>query len=526
MRALFIAFLTAAAGVCQVSYDRLLKPEQENWLNYSRTYNGHRYSPLSQIHRGNVARLRPVWMYQSWNTESRPRFETTPIALEGILYITEQPSDAAALDARTGRPLWKYSREIPPDVRACCARVNRGMAILGDTLYLGTLDGHLVALDRITGRVQWDTTVVDYKLGYSITVAPLVVKDKVIIGVAGGEFGVRGLLDAYDAKTGKRVWRFWTVPGPGEPGHETWTGTSWQQGGAGTWTTGSFDPDLNLVYWGTGNPGPDYDGEVRPGDNLYSCALIALDADTGRLKWHFQFTPHDVHDWDSNHVPVLVDATMDGRPRKLVLVANRSGFYYVLDRVTGEFLRAAAYSRQNWAERIDAKGRPVLRPEAKPSREGPIVYPGFHGATNWFSPSYSARTGFFYVATREEGTRFFREPVSFRLGSVYTGGGPSGIPGVEPKGSIQALDPLTGGKRWEFALPSPPWGGVMATAGGLLFGGSTEGAFFALDDETGKPLWNFSTGGWINGNPMSFAARGKQYVLMPSGRVLIAFAVE
>jgi len=522
------ALLLAGACPAQVSYERILNADGEphNWLTYSRTYNGQRFSPLAQIHRDNVTKLRPAWIYQSWNAESRPRFETTPIALDGVLYITEQPSDAAALDARTGRPFWKYTREIPSEVRACCGRVNRGMAILGDTLYLGSLDGYLVALDRATGRVRWQTLVADYKEGYSITVAPLALKDKVIVGVAGGEFGIRGFLDAYDPKTGNRAWRFWTVPGPGEEGSASWSGDAWKQGGAATWTTGAYDPDLNLVYWGTGNPGPDYDGEVRPGDNLFSCALVALDAGTGRRRWHFQFTPHDVHDWDANHTPVLVDAEWQGRPRKLALVANRNGFYYVLDRVTGEFLLGRPYARQNWAEGLDPKGRPIVRPEATPSRDGPVVYPGFHGATNWFSSSYSPAAKLLYVAVREEGTRFFRESVEFRRGALYTGGGPAGVPNVEPRGWIYALDPLTGEKRWEFSLPSPPWAGVMATAGGLVFGGSNEGTFYALDAASGKPLWHFQTGGWINANPVSWAAGGKQYVAIPSGRALIAFALE
>src|SRR5262249_7547918 len=272
---------------------------------------------------------------------------------------SEPPSNAAALDAKTGRPLWMYRRPIPSDVRVCCAQVNRGLAILGDTVFLGTVDAHLLALDARTGRALWDITVADYRTGHSITAAPLVVKDEVVIGISGGEYGIRGFLDAYDARTGARRWRFWTVPGPGEPGHETWDGESWKTGSAATWVTGSYDPELNLLYWGTGNPGPDYNGDVRAGDNLYANSLLALDADTGKLQWHFQFTPHDTHDWDANHVPMLVDAPFRGSARKLVVVPNRNGFYYALDRATGQFLLGKAYGKQTWAKGLDDRGRPI-----------------------------------------------------------------------------------------------------------------------------------------------------------------------
>jgi alcohol dehydrogenase (cytochrome c) len=512
----------------QVSYERVLQADDEphNWLTYSRTYDGQRFSPLDQVNRENVERLRPAWIYQSWAAESRPRFETSPLAVGGILYITEQPSNATALDARTGRPLWKYERPIPEDAIACCGRVNRGMAILGDTVYLATLDAHLVALDGVTGRVKWDVEIIDYRDGYSLTAAPLLVKNKIILGVAGGEFGVRGFIEARDAATGRQAWRFWTVPGPGEPGNETWGGESWQTGGATSWTTGAFDPELNLVYWGTGNPGPDYDGSVRPGDNLYSCSLVALDADTGKLRWHFQFTPHDTHDWDSNHVPVLLNRSESGRVQKVVMVANRNGFFYVLGRVTGEFVLGKPYARQNWAKGLDNKGRPILVPGMDPSPEGPAVYPGLHGGTNWFSPSFSPQTGLFYISMREEGTRFFVQPVAYKRGALYVAGGPSGIPGVEPTGAVIALDPKSGDRQWEFPLTSPPWAGLLSTAGGLVFGGSNEGTFFALDAKDGRPLWHYQTGGWINANPMTWMTRGKQYIAVPSGRALIAFTLE
>ncbi len=517
--------LAAPALTAQVPYQRILRAESEpgNWLTYSGNYNGRRHSALKQITAANVGGLKPVWVYQ---TNDLNKFETSPLVVDGIIYISEPPGGAAALDARTGRPLWHYRRNLPSDVRPCCGRVNRGLAILGDSLFMGTLDAHIVALDARTGRVRWDSEVADYKTAYSITVAPLAVKDKVIIGVSGGEYGVRGLIDAYDAKTGKRAWRFWTVPGPGEAGNETWEGDSWKRGAAATWITGAYDPETNLVYWGTGNPGPDYNGEVRRGDNLYAASLVALDADTGKLKWHFQFTPHDLHDWDSTHVPVLIDAIVRDRPRKLVLNANRNSFYYVLDRVTGEFLSGTPYARQTWAKGLDDRGRPMRIPGKLPTAEGNVVYPGMHGGTNWFSPSYSPETKLFYVASREEGVTFYTENVEYSPGRWYGGGGIRGIPGVEPTGAIKALDATTGQVKWEFKLQSPPWAGLLSTAGGLVFGGSSEGFFFALDAAAGKPLWRFPAGGPIFANPISFLVDGKQHIAVAAGHSLFAFALD
>src|SRR5687768_1473734 len=311
------AFALTMLPLCgQVSYDRILKSgnEPENCLTYSSNYAGHRFSALDQINDSNVQKLRPIWAYQ---TNSLQKFETSPIVVDGIMYISEPPSNVTALDTRTGRPLWRYRRTMPDDVRVCCGQVNRGVAVLGDLVYIGTIDAHLIALHAKSGAVMWDKTVADYKAGYSLTAAPLAVKDKIVLGMAGGEYGVRGFLDAYDAKTGKLSWRYWTIPGPGEKGNDSWKGDSWKTGSAATWVTGAFDPETNLLYWGTGNPGPDWNGDVRAGDNLYSDCLIALDADSGKLKWYFQFTPHDVHDWDATQVPVLVDGEVRGQKRKL-----------------------------------------------------------------------------------------------------------------------------------------------------------------------------------------------------------------
>ena len=520
---LLLFFVQVAAG--QVSYERIRRADAEpgNWLTYSGNYQGYRYSALDQIKTASVRGLKPIWIYQSRGVGL---FQASPIVVDGMVYISERPCVVTALDGRTGRPLWSFRREMPADIRACCGGPNRGLAILDGTLFLGTLDSHLIALDVRTGRVQWDAVVADYRSGYAITVAPLAIKDKVIVGVAGGEYGIRGFLDAYDAKTGKRAWRFWTVPGPGEPGHETWEGESWKTGGAPTWVTGSYDPELNLIYWGTGNPGPDYDGEERKGINLYSNSLLALDADTGSLKWYFQFTPHDVHDWDANHVSVLIDDIVKGRPRKLVVQANRNAFYYVLDRETGEFLSGVPYAKQTWAQGLGARGAPIHLPNTLPSHEGAVVYPGLTGGTNWYSPSYSPLTGLFYVAAREEGTVFFKAKQEYKIGEWFTSGGTRGIAGIEPFGAVRALEAKTGKLRWEFRLHSPPWGGLLSTAGGLVFGGSSEGDFFALDARSGEPLWRFQTGGPVWANPISFLIDRRQHVAIAAGQSLLVFGLD
>ena len=363
--------LGPATASAQVPYERLrtARSEAGDWVTYSGTYDGHRFSPLTEITPANVSRLRPAWVYQM--QETGPPAQVTPLVADGVMYVTETRSRVAALDLRTGRTLWRFEPEIPRTTKVIgFSPTNRGVALLDDRVYVGTLNAHLVALDAVSGAVRWDVEVADNALGYAITSAPLAIDGKIIIGVSGGEAGVRGFLDAYDARTGKRVWRFYTVPGPGQQGHDTWGGDSWKTGGAPTWLSGSYDPELNLLYWGTGNPAPDWNGDNRPGDNLYSCSLLALDAATGTLRWHFQFTPHDTHDWDANQIPVLVDAAVDGRPRKLVVTANRNGFYYVLDRTTGEFLRGTAYATQTWARGLDARGRPDVIPRQGALREG------------------------------------------------------------------------------------------------------------------------------------------------------------
>jgi alcohol dehydrogenase (cytochrome c) len=525
MKRLTLLCACACTLAAQVTYERIAGASREpaSWLTYSGSYTGQRFSPLAQINRSNVARLKPAWAYQ---TNDLNPFEATPVVADGVMYISEPPSNAAALDLRTGRPLWQFRRAVPGDLHLCCGQVNRGVAVLGERVFLGTLDAHLLALDARTGHPLWDTVVADYKAGYSITVAPLALKDKVIVGISGGEFGIRGFVDAYDAGTGARLWRFWTVPGPGEPGNETWAGDTWKNGSAATWVTGSYDPALNLIYWGTGNPGPNYDGTERAGANLYSESLVALNATTGKLKWHFQFSPHDTHDWDSTHVPVLIDGLFRGQARKLVVVANRNGFYYTLDRVTGEFLLGKAFAKQTWAKGLDERGRPIPLSQVDPTPEGLLLFPGLHGATNWNSPSYNAQTRLLYLATRTEGTVYYKfSGVEYEPGSHFTGGGIRGIPGEEPQGSIKALDPLTGEEKWEFPLHSPPWAGVLSTAGGLVFGGSPEGNFFALDAATGKALWDFQAGGSVYSSAISYEFEGRQFVAVAAGHSLFAFSL-
>lgn len=507
----------------QISFDQIrnAEPEPGNWLTYSGNYQSHRYSPLTQINRSNVASLKVAWVYQM---RQPGRVETSPIVVDGVLYITENGSIATALDGKTGRPLWQYRRSIPSGMSLCCGIVNRGLAVLGNTLFFSTIDAHLVALDMRSGAVRWDVTVADYHKGYSSTAAPLVVKNKVIVGVAGGDYGIRGFLDAYDPSTGQKVWRLWAVPGAGDPGNETWDGESWHTGGAATWMTGSYDPILNLIYWCTGNPWPDLNGEDRKGDNLYSNSVLAIDADTGKLKWYFQFNPHDNHNWDGTQIPVLVDSSVGGRTRKLLVQANADGFYYVLDRETGEFIQGIPYLKITWAKNLDERGRPVRLPNSDPTPEGNLIYPGGEGGTLWFSPSYSPSTRLFYVTTQEAyGGIFYRTKTEARPGEVVESGSDHNLPGDEWPGVIRALEAETGKLRWKFTLHSPAAAGLLSTAGQLLFGSSFEGNFFALDAESGEVLWHFQTGGMISANPVTFLMQGKQYVAITAGQSLFLF---
>jgi alcohol dehydrogenase (cytochrome c) len=522
---------TASNTFAGAPYERLLLDEANgaDWLSYSGGYRSERFSPLKEISTDNVKHLKVIWAYQMQATdiEGAGLQETTPLVVDGVMYLTESPSSVTALDVSSGRMLWHWAPELPEDVlHIGFPKVNRGVAILDDTLYVGTLDARLFALDAGTGAVRWQTTVADNSVGFSLTLAPLAMDGKVIVGMSGAEAGVRAFIDAYDAKTGKRLWRRYTVPAPDEPGSETWGGESWRTGGGSTWLTGSYDPELNLLYWTTGNPAPDWNGDLRPGDNLFTCSLLALDPATGEIRWHFQFTPHDTHDWDANQIPILLDADVDGEPRKLVALANRNAFFYLLDREDGEFLSAAQYSKQTWAAGIDSTGRPILLANKEPTEEGTLVWPSLQGATNWFSPSYNPGKQKFFVANRRMGAVYYKADAEYEPGTPFMGGGEQALSGDDASGAVLALDVISGKQLWEFPLQSPPWSGVMATAGGLVFGSTNEGYFFALDDETGNALWRFNTGAHIRTNPMGFAVDGKQRVAIIGGQTLFVFGLR
>src|SRR3989440_7259742 len=455
------------------------------------------------------------------------------------MYTVQAPNDVIALDAATGRIFWTYSHH-PEHGRPCCGRVNRGLAILHDILFMGTLDAHLIAIDAKSGHPLWETTVASARSAYTITHAPLVIKDKVIVGTAGGEFGIRGFLAAYDTRTGKEVWRFNTIPGPGEPGHETWGGDSWKTGGGSLWMTGSYDPVLNLTYWGVGNPSPDWNGDNRPGDNLYSDSVIALDADTGKLKWYYQFSPHDELDYDAVQVPVLADMEWQGKPRKVILWANRNGFFYVLDRATGQFLLAKPFVEVNWASGFDDKGRPQRVAGMTPSAQGTLILPGNQGGTNWYNPSYSPKTGLFYIpAWANYSSLYVKQPVEYVEGKNFGGGTPrpttaNGIRTTvnnyakedEGYGAIRALDPHTGQMKWQFKMTDVTDAGVLTTASNLLFSGGREGYFYALDARDGKLLWRFPVGGRVISGPMTYSLGGKQYVEVAAGNSLFVFSLK
>jgi alcohol dehydrogenase (cytochrome c) len=522
-----------------VTFDRILRAasEPQNWFSYSGGVMSQRYTPLSEVSPGNVKNLEVRWVFQALSLE---KFEATPLVVDGVMYTVQAPNDVVALDAATGRVFWVYSYAPSTLARPCCGRVNRGLAILGHTLFMGTLDGHMLAIDATTGGLVWNVAVGGARpeAGYGFTVAPLVVRDKVIVGTVGGEFGIRGFLAALDAKTGKELWRFNTIPGPGERGHETWAGNSWMTGGASVWATGSYDPETNQTFWGIGNPGPDWNGDRRSGDNLFSESVVALDADTGQLKWHFQFTPHDEFDYDSTQVPVLADFQFQGRLRKAMLWANRNGHMYVLDRTTGEFLLGKPFVKVNWTSGLDARGRPMN--VVSPAAEGTLIYPGNQGGTNWYSPSYSPRTGLFYIPSwMDTFSTYIKRPVDFVEGQRFTGALPlMSVRMVQPGpmvnrrlpeegyGAVQAFDPKTGEKRWEFKMADVTDSGVLSTASDLVFSGGREGYFFALDAKSGALLWKASVGGIVSAGPMAYSVGGHEHIAISAGSSLFVYALR
>lgn len=501
--------------------DGLANPSR--WLTHSGDYTGQRFSPLTQITAANVEQLAAQWTFQTGVVN---KFEATPIVVDGTLYLTGALNHAWAVDGRTGRQIWHYQRTLPQGLKVCCGMVNRGFAIYHDRLFMVTLDAHFVALEAKTGKVIYDIEMAAAADGFAGTGAPLVVNDKVIVGVAGGEFANRGFIDAYDPMTGQRIWRFYTIPAPGERGSDSWQGDAWERGGAPTWLTGTYDPAVNLLYWGTGNPNPDWNGETRPGENLYTDSLLALDPDTGTLRWHFQFTPHDTHDWDANEIPVLADLTVNGRPRKVVMMANRNGFFYVLDRLTGEFLLGKPFVNTTWAREIGPDGRPRLLPDQEPTEAGTVTCPDWYGGTNFMSPSFDASRRLFFVTARETCARFLARPsATSKIGDRTMGGTVQLVTAPKRAGALRAIDPATGERKWEILYEDAGWAGVLATAGGVVFSGDHQGNFFAADSKTGQKLFQFQTGAAIFAPPTTYAIDGRQYVVIPSGATVTSFAL-
>ena len=540
MKLRFLVLFSAAAALAdQVTSDRLVHSDKEpqNWLSYSGGYQSQRYTALKEITPANVKNLELQWAFQQRSLE---KFEATPVVVDGVMYTTQAPSDVIALDATTGRVFWTFSANVKAESRTCCGRVNRGIAILGDNVFVGTIDGRLIALDARTGKQVWKVQVAKAEAGYSLMHAPLVVKDKVIMGTAGGEFGIRGFIAAYDAATGKEAWRFYTIPEPGEKNGNTWAGDSWRHGGASVWVTGSYDPELNLTYWGIGNPGPDWNGDKRAGDNLYSDCVVALDADTGELKWYYQFTPHDDFDFDSVQVPVLANMQWQGRDRKVMLWGNRNGFFYVLDRTNGQYLLGKPFAKVTWTAGLDERGRPMRQANMEPTPQGTRIYPGNLGATNWYSPSYSPETGLFYLSVWDNYSSVYGKADSdYVEGRLYMGGAPRNVVPLlmqpaptlqrredEGYGAVRAIDPKTGERKWEFKMTDVTDAGVLTTASGLLFSGGRDGNFYALDAKTGALLWRTQLGGPVAAGPMSYAINGRQFIAINAGTTMYVFAVK
>jgi alcohol dehydrogenase (cytochrome c) len=497
---------------------------QTGWTTYHGQSNGNRYSPLTQLTAANVGRLAPRWTFTLPNAA---QLQVTPLVVDGVMYVTAA-NDLYALDAGSGRQIWNYRRPRTRGLAGVAARgVNRGVAIGGDRVFMSTDHAHLIALNRASGALLWETEMADWHQNYNGTGAPLVVDNLVISGIAGGDEGVRGFVAAYDQATGKEVWRFWAVPARGEPGSETWKGSAIDHPGAATWMTGSYDAELGTLYWAIGNPGPDMIGDERAGDNLYSDSVVALDVKTGRRKWHFQFTPHDVHDYDAQQPIVLADASWKGAPRKLLLQANRNGYFYVLDRVTGEYLSGTQYVKTiTWASGLTAEGRPIVVPDMEPTREGRRVCPSLEGASNWYSAAFSPRTGLFYVQTNDKCGIFTRVDQPWESGKSFMGGTFAAAPETARR-VLRAIDIQTGRITWE--LPQfgavDSWGGVLATAGDVVFFCDDSGAFAAADARTGKRLWSFQTSQVWKSSPMTYVFDNRQMVAVASGPSVIAFGL-
>jgi alcohol dehydrogenase (cytochrome c) len=519
-----MAQVASSSGLQVNAEDLLASPVGENWTSYNGDYTGRRFSRLDQINRANVSQLRPAWVFHPGNTQ---RLEATPVVIRGVMYVTSA-NDVFALDARTGRSLWHYSRPVSTGLLDdAAAHKSRGVAVWNDLVYSETDDAHLLCLDARSGNLRWDVQYADKVKQYGGTSAPLVVKDEVVVGTSGGDSGVRGFVAAYDATSGKLKWRLWTIPGPGEFGSKSWPGNSYLHGGATTWMPGTYDPALGTLYWTTSNAAPDFSGESRPGDDLYTACVLAIDADSGKLKWYFQFTPHDLYDYDAQETPVLADVEEKGTLRRLLLQANRNGFFYVLDRTNGKFLRATPFVKKlTWATGVDASGRPVLSGRV-PTKQGTQICPGILGATNWFSPSYNPATGFLYVMALENCQVFFSKPKAFTQGETYYGTGTKTPPDEHSQKILLALSVADGKETWRYpqAGRGSSWGGTLSTAGGLVFFGDDSDSLEAVDAETGKPMWHFNTGQSFSASPMTYAIDGVQYVAICAGSDVFSFAL-
>jgi alcohol dehydrogenase (cytochrome c) len=501
-------------------------PVAENWPSYNGDYTGQRYSQLDQITTGNVDRLAAQWIF---HTPASDRLEGTPVVINGVMFMTAA-NDAYALDAGTGRVIWHYTRPVTEGlIDDASAHHSRGVAIWKNRVYIETDNAHLLCLDARSGHLIWDVEYANTKTeNYGATSAPLVVKDLVLVGTSGGDDGVRGFLAAFDAQSGALRWKLWTIPAPGEPGSESWPGETYLRGGGTTWMPGTFDPALNTIYWGTGNAAPDFDGSVRPGDNLYTACVLAIDPDTGKMRWHFQFTPHDVYDYDGQETPVLIDTNYQGQARKLLVQANRNGFLYILDRTNGAFLGATPFlDNINWAKGIDPHGRPIFS-GILPTPAGAKICPGYAGGTNWYSPTYNPRLGQFFFLSFTGCNIYYSAPTpqTFTFGQAFYATGTKRVPGETGRRILQSYDLNKGSFAWRYPqTPGNGSGGALGTAGGLIFFGDDSNAFEAVEATSGKPLWHFNTGESINASPMTYAYAGRQYVAIAAGGSVITFAL-
>jgi alcohol dehydrogenase (cytochrome c) len=515
---------SATASQLVGSGDLTTQPVGENWTSYNGDYSGRRYSGLQQISTSNVARLAAAWVFHPGNSQN---LEVTPVVVRGLMFITAS-NDVFALDARTGREIWHYHRPVSSGLLDdAAAHKNRGVGVWQNYVFVETDDAHLLKLDARSGNLLWDVAYADKTKHYGATSAPLVVKDSVIVGTSGGDSGVRGFVAAYDAATGKLKWKFWTIPAPGEFGSSSWPGDSYLHGGGTTWMPGTYDPQLNTLYWTTSNAAPDFVGDSRPGDDLYTACVLALDPDTGKLKWCFQFTPHDLFDYDATETPVLLDSEENGSIRHLLVQANRNGFFYVLDRTNGKFLRATPFvERLNWATGIDAVGRPILTGRI-PTAKGTIICPGIDGATNWFSPSYNPGTGLFYVLALESCNLFLSHPEEFKNGRTFYNTGTILPPGEHMQKVLLAISVADGKRVWDYPQTGQghSWGGTLTTAGGLVFFGDDANSFEAVEASTGRALWHFNTGQNMHASPMTFSAAGVQYVAVAAGGDIFCFSL-